>query len=157
MNELASVTFLPLHIYYTVEDAGPLVCLQGKTQAGEEIECTVSGHYHYFYISRVAGESVDSDRIKAVHKEIVKVNVVTKTNIYGYAEGEEEFYQICIRDPKKIVSVSTAVVEYFSRMDAEKNSRITFEVNIGYIIRFMVDTEIVGMGYVNAFPTKKEV
>ncbi|KAI5137394.1 DNA polymerase delta subunit 1 [Nematocida ausubeli] len=157
MNELASVTFLPLHIYYTVEDAGPLVCLQGKTQAGEEIECTVSGHYHYFYISKVPGESIDSARIEAVHKEIVKVNVVTKTNIYGYAEGEEEFYQICIRDPKKIVSVSTAVVEYFSRMDENKNSRITFEVNIGYIIRFMVDKEIVGMGYVNAFPTKREV
>ncbi|KAI5184139.1 DNA polymerase delta subunit 1 [Nematocida sp. AWRm78] len=156
METPESIIFLPLYIYYTVTDDGPQVHMQGKTESGEEVECTVSGHFHYFYISKVPGETIDEESLKKVHKEIVKISTVIKSNIYGYSEGESEYYQIYVRTPKLIQSVCTAVKEHFIRKDRTSEPRDVFETNIGYIIRFMVDTGLVGMGYVEVFPETQE-
>ncbi|KAI5191424.1 DNA polymerase delta subunit 1 [Nematocida minor] len=151
-----SLVFLPLHIHYSNTENGPLVHLQGKTKTGAGVECTLKGFHHYFYISKMKDEEVDENALRKAHKEIDEVKTVTKSNIYGYAEEANEYLQIFIRDPKAMASASAAVRDYFEKADRSKSSshkkknRIIFEASVGYIIRFMVDKGIVGMGYVEA-------
>lgn len=146
-----SITFMPTHIYYKSSNAGPQVQLLGKTIEGVQVECTVTGHLPYFYMSKRGDES----EVKSIHKDIVKVEKVVKSNIYGYAESVEEYFQVFLYEPKNLSSVSLKVRDYFRQRNQDV---IIFESNVGYIVRFMVDVKIVGMGYINVVPekTKKE-
>lgn len=150
MKNDSSITFLPMHIYYNMSEKGPLIHLQGKTEAGAEVECTIKDFYHYFYLTKKPSDSGNSEMPEKIHKDIFRIETVVKTNIYGYSEGAEEYFQVFVKDPKTIGSVSSALVDHFSRRERENNrqNRVIFEANVGYIIRFMVDKGIVGMGYV---------
>lgn len=125
----------------------------GKTETGEKLACLVTGFFPYFYLGlpdalcRVKASELNRRFFPNGKPSFVNdVSLVTKTSIYGYAPGSSRFAKITVTDPKKINAVKDSILADLQRTSGIRAE--VFESNIGYLIRFMVDTGFSGMEYV---------
>ncbi|KAH9385583.1 DNA polymerase delta subunit 1 [Nematocida major] len=136
-----TTVFVPLHMHYTVDANGPIMHLLGRSDSGEYVECAITGHFHYFYVPHTG---TPIQEIIRSHKEIVSAYVLERLSIYGFNKPAQ-FVKVLVRDPKAISAVSAAVKNTVSRSGPPVD---TYETNVGYILRFMIDTNLSGMEYV---------
>ncbi|KAI5187133.1 DNA polymerase delta subunit 1 [Nematocida homosporus] len=144
------VSFLPLCITHEVGASGPEIELLGKTAGGRVITCMVEGFYPYMY----AGLTAESDiRFIQDIDGVVQVEICAGLqSIYGYsAKAAQPIAKITYNDPKRSQHIKTAVEE--GLVKGSKSKPTMYEVNINYVTRFMVDTGMVGMGWVSVVGT----
>jgi DNA polymerase delta subunit 1 len=123
----------------------PVINIYGVTKEGDSVLCRVHGFlpYAYFLVSPGITEfhlgrfkRYISDCLGEDRSVITKCEIVRRCNLYGYNE-EETFVKVTLTNPYKLSKLG----------DAVKNFQI-FESNLDFTLRFMIDTKIVGMSWI---------
>ncbi|KAJ5710176.1 DNA polymerase delta catalytic subunit [Penicillium malachiteum] len=141
------------------------VRLFGVTEAGQSVLLHVTGFQHYLYIAAPAGFTKEDcnpyraflESKLAQHGRVIEsVEVTLRENIYGFQGNQKSWYlKITVADPKHIAKVRKALEDGGSSMNYKglwgsmDSGLITFD-NIQYLLRFMIDTGLAGMAWVEA-------
>ncbi|KAJ2721882.1 DNA-directed DNA polymerase delta [Coemansia sp. Benny D115] len=148
----------------------------GVTEQGNSVTCFVEGFYPYFYCPAPAG--FDEENIPMVVAElnrlaqqngpsgnqalsmgaVVNIEMCMKEPLFGYhGNVKAPFFKIIVRNPKQVRPVSQIVKRGFNVHGVGFYAGTFYESNLEYIIRFMVDTGIVGSSWVELPAGKYEV
>ncbi|KAF2475110.1 uncharacterized protein BDR25DRAFT_331719 [Lindgomyces ingoldianus] len=139
--------------------------LFGVTETGHSVLLHVTNFQHYFYIAAPVGfqkEDCDPFRIY-LEGEVAKqfaqygaavqsVQMTMKENIFGFQGNQKSPYlKITVTDPRNINRVRKTVQDGFANYKqlwkCQEDGILTFD-NIQYVLRFMIDTKISGMSWV---------
>ena len=95
-----------------------------------------------------------SNHVPAIHS----VSMVLRENLYGFQGNQKSPYlKITVKDPKHINRLRTALEDgkanYKSLWRVGDGGILTFD-SIQYILRFMIDTGVTGMSWVEVPPSK---
>ncbi|KAG0335796.1 DNA-directed DNA polymerase delta [Podila horticola] len=140
---------------YTTQS--PVVRFFGITEAGNSVICHVTGFLPYFYVPAPLGFRIEQINAfqTALESGIEKANSVVKVewkmreSIYGYHGGEQSvFLKITLRDPKHIAAAKRTVEKGFSFAGFNDWSAQTFESNLAYLLRFMIDGKVKGANWI---------
>ncbi|KAJ9298549.1 hypothetical protein DTO271G3_3516 [Paecilomyces variotii] len=141
------------------------VKLFGVTEQGHSVLLHVTGFQHYLYIAApVSFQKSDCEGFKAYLETrvaqyqpvIQSVEMVMRENIYGWQGNRKSPYlKITVTEPKFISRVRSTLeskeqsINYKGLFNPIENRILTFD-NIQYVLRFMIDTGISGMSWVEA-------
>ncbi|KAJ9085306.1 DNA-directed DNA polymerase delta [Entomophthora muscae] len=157
-----SLIFQQIEIEETVSasDSKPLVRMYGITKESATVLCTVHNFFPYFYFPAPNG-LVEDDIVKLhnVVEEFVgkntiqNIEVVDKQSIYGYYSGDlVPFIKMSVNNPRSIAAIRRALKAGISFGRFENYSPQTFESNLEYLLRFMIDTKVVGGNWIELPP-----
>ncbi|KAF2727044.1 DNA polymerase delta catalytic subunit [Polyplosphaeria fusca] len=150
------------------------VKLFGVTESGHSVLLHVTDFRHYFYIAAPIGFQRDDCNAYKVfleselqknfsqHSAIVhSVQMLMKENIYRFQGNQKSPYlKISVTDPKLITRVRRFVQEgnanWKQLWKVQDGGILSFDV-IQYVLRFMIDTKIAGMSWVEAPAGKYEI
>ncbi|KAK6505129.1 DNA-directed DNA polymerase delta [Arthrobotrys musiformis] len=141
----------------------PCVRLFGVTESGHSVLLHVTDFQHYLYVQAPVGFNQShilsyrdflQQRIGAGGTEaiIAGTQLVMRENLYGFQGNQKSPYiKITVTDPKHIAKVrrflETGDSNYAGMWNGLEGGLMTFD-NIQYIMRFMVDTKMAGMSWV---------
>lgn len=131
--------------------------MYGVTEAGNSVLVNITDFLPYFYIAVPRGfgqddlESFRFDLNKSVGgNPVKKIEIVSKRSLWGY-KGDDwiPFLKITINEPRNLPKVRGI----FERGECHfqglfQDTVPTFESNIAYTLRFMIDTKVVGMNWI---------
>ncbi|KAJ5894683.1 DNA polymerase delta catalytic subunit [Penicillium taxi] len=139
------------------------VRLFGVTEAGQSVLLHVTGFQHYLYIAAPVGfTKEDCDPYRAFLESklaqngriIESVQVTMRENIYGFQGNQKSWYlKITVVDPRSIARLRSALetgsgtMNYKGLWNNSDSGILTFD-NIQYLLRFMIDTGLAGMSWV---------
>ncbi|KAI0236792.1 DNA-directed DNA polymerase delta, partial [Massospora cicadina] len=139
-----------------IDGKKPLVRMYGITKLGATVLCTVHNFYPYFYFP-APNEFVEGD-IPSLHRaieehvglETVKdITLVNKQSIYFYYSGGlVPFIKLSLFNPRCIAAVRRALKGGISFGRFGTYSPSTYESNLEYLLRFMIDTRVVGGNWI---------
>ncbi|CDS07654.1 hypothetical protein LRAMOSA01603 [Lichtheimia ramosa] len=135
----------------------PVVRLYGVTKEGNSVVCHVHGFLPYFYFPAPVGlkqshlPSLQAGLSARVQNGINRVDLVMKQSIYGYrGDGFVQFVKVTCNDPKDISKarnkVETGVM--VAGLDKPCTADTTFESNLAYLLRFMIDCKVPGSNWI---------
>ncbi|KKK19161.1 DNA polymerase delta catalytic subunit Cdc2 [Aspergillus rambellii] len=143
----------------------PAIRLFGVTEAGQSVLLHVTGFKHYLYIAAPVGFTKDDcDPYRAFLETklgqftpvIESVQVTMRENIYGFQGNKKSYYlKITVTDPRYISKLRNALennaqsLNYKGLWSKQESGVLTFD-NIQYLLRFMIDTNLSGMSWVEA-------
>ncbi|RWS07555.1 DNA polymerase delta catalytic subunit-like protein [Dinothrombium tinctorium] len=149
---------------------GDIVRMYGITEKGYSVMVHVHGFTPYFYVAMPS--SFNEDKLSSFQKQlnssvlsemrskienlpnpILEVAIVEKTSIYGYQPSKSRFLKITIALPS-LMNTSVRCVEQLFQMKNFTDIAQTYENNIDFQIRFMVDTNVVGCNWIELPPGK---
>ncbi|GJE91144.1 delta DNA polymerase [Phanerochaete sordida] len=137
---------------------GPSLRMFGVTQAGNSVLTHVTDFHPYFYVAAPRG-FLDTDVNAfctylngiAAGGAVRNVTIVNKRSLWGYrGDAMVPFIRIEVSDQRSLPKIRGI----FERGECHFNdlfkteSVTTFESNIAYVLRFMIDAKIVGMNWV---------
>ncbi|GAA5869759.1 hypothetical protein JCM1840_000584 [Sporobolomyces johnsonii] len=140
--------------------SGPQIRAFGVTEAGHSVLMHVQGFLPYLWVAAPRG-FVNSDcvplleHLNAAHfngtRPVRAVSIANKRSLWGYkGDAVSPFIKITVCDTKSYPKVRNAFergeVVYKDFFDG--SSLMTFESNIAYTLRFMIDHHIVGMNWI---------
>ncbi|KAI5452167.1 DNA-directed DNA polymerase delta [Naganishia albida] len=140
--------------------SGATLRLFGVTKRGNSVLTHVHGFRPYFYVAAPVGfisnhlqslkDKLNSSIATGMSAAVLHTALVKKKNLWGY-RGDDDvvFIKITCPDQKAIPKVKGAFER--GQVDWEgfaSKEILTFESNIAYTLRFMVDTRIVGMNWI---------
>ncbi|KAF9462946.1 delta DNA polymerase [Collybia nuda] len=121
----------------------------GVTEAGHSVLAHITDFLPYFYIAVPRGFDVDDtelfrselNNLVPGNNVVRKIEHVSKRSLWGY-RGDDwiAFMKLTISDPRNLPKVRDKCL--FNDVVA------TFESNIAYTLRFMIDTKVVGMNWI---------
>ncbi|OJJ65178.1 hypothetical protein ASPSYDRAFT_169431 [Aspergillus sydowii CBS 593.65] len=139
--------------------------LFGVTEVGQSVLLHVTGFQHYIYIAAPVGFTKEDCgpyraflETKMAHFTTVvdSVQITMRENIYGFQGNKKSYYlKITATDPKHIPKLRSALetkaqtFNYKGLWNKSEPGILTFD-NIQYLLRFMIDTGIQGMSWVEA-------
>ncbi|KAF3908632.1 hypothetical protein AA313_de0202699 [Arthrobotrys entomopaga] len=137
------------------------VRLFGVTETGHSVLLHVTNFQHYLYIQAPVGFDLShvepyqdwlEGRVGAGPDSIASVQIVMRENLYGFQGNQKSPYiKITVTDPKHIPKVRKFLekgnANYSGMWNGIEGGIMTFD-NIQYIMRFMVDTKMGGMSWV---------
>ncbi|KAI0044763.1 hypothetical protein FA95DRAFT_1597235 [Auriscalpium vulgare] len=137
--------------------AGVELHLYGATEDGHSVLAHVTGFLPYFYVAAPRGIDVaDLDALKnylnAITNDVLFIEFIKKISLWGYRGDEEAlFMKITVREPRAVPRVRGI----FERGECTFHDLFsgpvsTYESNIPYILRFMIDTKVTGMNWIEA-------
>ncbi|XP_022785647.1 DNA polymerase delta catalytic subunit-like [Stylophora pistillata] len=144
----------------------PIVQMYGVTMEGNSVLCHIHGFVPYFYVPAPPGFqqsycSVFQDCLdKAVlvdmrsnkdnvTQAVLAVDCEMKESIYGYHSNRKiPFLRITMALPKLIAPAKRILETGFKCADLPERGYSTYESNIDYEVRFMVDTGVVGCNWI---------
>ncbi|KAL2864501.1 DNA-directed DNA polymerase delta POL3 [Aspergillus lucknowensis] len=143
----------------------PAIRLFGVTEAGQSVLLHVTGFKHYLYIAAPVGFTKDdcvpytsflNTKLGQFPSVVDSVQVTMRENIYGFQGNKKSYYlKITVTEPKNISKLRTALeapgqlLNYKGLWNKSEPGILTFD-NIQYLLRFMIDTDIQGMSWVEA-------
>ena len=145
------------------EGAAPIMRMFGVTDTGVSVMCHIHGFAPYFYAPAPNGFKKENchqfmDKLNKallqdmrnnsenIENAVLAVEVVQKQSIYGYRGYKKiPFLKITVVLPR-LVSAAARILSNNSAFSAEGMQ--TYESNIEFDIRFMVDTNVVGCNWV---------
>ncbi|KXS16767.1 DNA polymerase delta catalytic subunit [Gonapodya prolifera JEL478] len=146
----------------------PVLRMFGVTDAGNSIVCHVHGFFPYFYVAAPPGFTTDhvhnfqlalEDAIKRERKNVqtavLEVRIVMKESIYHYHGNQKSpFIQIRMVDPKTIALAKRILGAGIDVHDFRNNLTFhtSFESNISYDLRFMIDNSVFGANWIELPP-----
>ncbi|KAJ1990082.1 DNA-directed DNA polymerase delta [Coemansia spiralis] len=138
--------------------------LYGVTEDGHSVACFVHGFFPYFYcpaparfkeedipaviseLSRIADSSGGLGNGKGA---VVDIEMCMKEPLFGYhGNVKAPFFKVIVRNQKLVRPVSQIVKRGFNIPGIGSYSATCYESNLEFIIRFMVDTDLVGASWV---------
>ncbi|KAF2743478.1 catalytic subunit DNA polymeras-like protein delta [Sporormia fimetaria CBS 119925] len=139
--------------------------LFGVTEGGHSVLLHVTDFHHYFYVAAPIGFGKDDCEAYKVYLEaeaqkafgahsavIASVQMTMKENMYGFQGNTKSPYlKISVTDPRNINRVRRMIQEGGANWKGlwvrQEGGILTFD-NIQYVLRFMIDTKISGMSWV---------
>ncbi|WVR03623.1 hypothetical protein IAU60_000616 [Kwoniella sp. DSM 27419] len=129
---------------------GPTLRLFGVSKNGNSVLAHVHGFKPYFYVAAPQGFlNKDLEPLKdKINSTILTLGpcvtncaIFNRRSLWGY-RGDEQvpFIKITVSDPKNLPKI-----DFNGLFDTEC---LTYESNIAYSLRFMIDTKVVGMNWV---------
>uniref|UniRef100_A0A914QKH0 3'-5' exodeoxyribonuclease n=1 Tax=Panagrolaimus davidi TaxID=227884 RepID=A0A914QKH0_9BILA len=90
---------------------------------------------------------------------VTGLEIVSGTSLYGYKEGDgtQNFFKIYVVSPRIITGFGKALSRGVSLCGVQPEGLKCHEANIDFEVRFMVDTNLVGCGWVELPPKKYRV
>ncbi|KAI9635703.1 putative delta DNA polymerase [Dioszegia hungarica] len=159
-----SIMFQQIEVEEAVEPGlGPTLRLFGVSQEGNSVLAHIHGFRPYFYVAAPPGflnKDLESlkDTINAnVQSAIPSVTGCTihnRKSLWGYrGDDNVPFIKITCYDHKSLSRIRADQARAFERNQINYNNLfpdelMTFESNIAYTLRFMIDTKVVGMNWV---------
>lgn len=143
----------------------PVVRMYGITQDEHSVICNIHGFLPYFYIPAMPRfDPKDTDEFceclnevilkemrgnKDVTTAVVKVEYCMKQNMYGYtSQGKVPFLKVTVAVPKLVATSRRILKEGFKTKTYPSHNYQSFESNIDFEIRFMVDAKVVGCNWI---------
>ena len=141
----------------------PVFRLFGVTSDQNSVTCHVHGFLPYFYIQCPTG--VNESNLDALHlrlekriKEsdssnfpLFKTEIVDKTSVFGFVSKnvQQRFIRITCTTPNSMNSAKRVVESGFSFSEHVNGVQFqTYESNIPFIMRFMVDSHMTGVNWI---------
>ncbi|PGH35992.1 DNA polymerase delta subunit 1 [[Emmonsia] crescens] len=154
----------------TLGGGKPVVKLFGVTETGHSVLLHVTHFLHYLYVAApISFAPTDCEGFKAyleheidLHQPAIhSVQMVMRENLFGFQGNQKSPYlKITVTDPRHINKVRTLIetgqANYRGMWRGDGDGILTFD-NIEYILRFMIDTGISGMSWVEAPASKYQV
>ncbi|KAL5045470.1 hypothetical protein BDW71DRAFT_183822 [Aspergillus fruticulosus] len=150
----------------------PAIRLFGVTEAGHSVLLHVTGFQHYLYIAAPVGFTKEDcgpyrafleSKIGQFPPVVQSVQITMRENIYGFQGNKKSYYlKITVTEPRHIPKLRSALetkaqtVNYKGLWSHAEAGILTFD-NIQYLLRFMIDTDIQGMSWVEAPAGKYEL
>ncbi|KIX92378.1 uncharacterized protein Z520_11852 [Fonsecaea multimorphosa CBS 102226] len=142
----------------------------GVSETGHSILLHVTDFLHYLYVaapvnfqrSDVEGYKAYLETQLAQHQPIIhSVQMVLRENLFGFQGNQKSPYlKITVTDPKFINRLRTSIEDghanYKGMWKGVESKILTFD-NIQYVLRFMIDTGVTGMSWVEVPPQKYHV
>lgn len=145
----------------------PILRLFGSTMDGNSVCCHVHRFFPYFFMDAPNGfGQISCDELKAslnLHliagneineddtpRPILNISLVKGRSMHGYRDDESEFIKITLALPQLVA----AVVRLFEIADKQISTKFSFkkcrfyENDIDFVLRFMVDTHVVGCSWI---------
>ncbi|OMJ22245.1 DNA polymerase delta catalytic subunit [Smittium culicis] len=147
--------------------------LFGVTDDGNSIMCEVYNFQSYFYVPAPSGFNPDNiENIRrhlnsilagesGLNKDldsVTKMETVNKESLYGYTGGKKApFWKIYMRLPKAISTARRMFERGIDIPGVGSYASQTFESNLEYVIRFLVDMKLVGSGWLELAAGKYKI
>jgi DNA polymerase delta subunit 1 len=142
----------------------PVLRMYGVTEGGNSVLAHIHGFLPYFYVpcpdgfedTTVFGESLEMQLAEAgvrekVNRYVLDVKVVQRSSLMYWVKSEHSsFFQVTVAVPS-LVSTSRNMVERgfpLVRNRGHFDPSTSYETNIPFALRFMVDRGIMGGGWV---------
>ncbi|KAK2745415.1 DNA-directed DNA polymerase delta [Myotisia sp. PD_48] len=168
-----SLCFQQIEIEDGPSDSGGYVLkLFGVTEEGHSVLLHVTDFKHYLYVAApVSFSENDCNAFKVylegqlAHNEPVihSVQMLMKENLFGFQGNQQSPYlKITVTNPKSLFRVRAAIkngqLNYKGlwKIRDDDDEILTFD-NIEYVLRFMIDTGISGMSWVEVPPSKYNI
>ncbi|OBZ82248.1 DNA polymerase delta catalytic subunit [Choanephora cucurbitarum] len=137
----------------------PVARLYGVTADGNSVVCHVRDFLPYFYFPAPVGfqhshlPSLKSSLASAVGKAnaVESVEIVMKQSIYGYhGDQKSPYIRVTTRDPRDISKCKNKIEEgvIVSGLSRPCQSDTSFESNMQYVLRFMIDCKVLGANWI---------
>ncbi|KPI38518.1 DNA polymerase delta catalytic subunit [Cyphellophora attinorum] len=137
----------------------------GVSETGHSIMLHVTDFLHYIYVaapvnfqrSDLQGYKAFLETQVAQHSTAIQsVQMVLRENLYGFQGNQKSPYlKITVTDPKFINKLRTTIeggsANYKNLWKGVEGKILTFD-NIQYVLRFMIDTGVTGMSWVEVKP-----
>lgn len=150
---------------FVTEQRSAIVRMYGITNNGNSVCCYVHGFMPYFYIPcwpgftqsnvRDVGDAINTKlgeegRERNLRRFVMDVRVVKKQSLWGYQFGEmTDFLKITLALPSLVATVRGWLTNGMM-IAGQERAFTTYESNLLYVLRFMVDKKIVGGGWLEA-------
>ncbi|KAI0060994.1 hypothetical protein BV25DRAFT_1870956 [Artomyces pyxidatus] len=128
---------------------GVKLLMFGVTQEGHSVMVHVTNFMPYFYVAVPRGFSQDDlpafqEYLHGITHAIHDIEFVNKRSLWGYRGDDFAlFFKITVTEPRSVPRNGECIFrELFS------GPVNTFESNIVYVLRFMIDTKVVGMNWI---------
>ncbi|XP_029945640.1 DNA polymerase delta catalytic subunit [Salarias fasciatus] len=140
----------------------PIIRMFGVTDSGNSVCCHIHGFAPYFYVPAPSGfTSADLSEFKRelnsvvlkdmrsnkdnISTTVLAVDITRKENMYGY-HGRKimDFLRITMAMPRLVAPAKRLLEMGFKFGHHPSHSYQSFEANIDFEIRFMVDSDVVG-------------
>lgn len=163
-NEGQNLVFMLVEIdYYTDRLREPVIRLYGVDEQGHSVVAHIFGYRPYFYVEAPRGFAGDDDLRKfrthlesrlqravpqwqKVEQIVTSTTIVYRQNIRGYDFGrKQQFIQIYVASPQNIPT---------ARNILQADGLAVFEANVPFCLRFMIDLDIRGAGWIELISFK---
>ncbi|KAG8744183.1 DNA-directed DNA polymerase delta [Ceratobasidium sp. 414] len=154
--ETSDIVFQQIDIEEFPDSSGTVIRLFGVTEEGHSVLAHVTDFLPYFYIATPRGFDPNETRPFLEHLNgqtqtgaVVQIEVVQRRSLWSYrlnARGADEtspFLKITLADPRSLPKRGEC-----SYQNLFPGPVITYESNIAYELRFMIDTKVVGMNWI---------
>ncbi|ODN96338.1 hypothetical protein I350_08365 [Cryptococcus amylolentus CBS 6273] len=150
-----AITFQQIEIEEATDSThGPILRLFGVNKSGNSVLANVHGFRPYFYVPAPSGflnkdlqplQDKLNSSIGNFGPCVTNCAIFNRRSLWAY-RGDETvpFIKITLNDPKSLPK--RGQVDFNGLFDTEV---LTYESNIAYTMRFMIDTKIVGMNWVS--------
>ncbi|KAL0091377.1 DNA polymerase family B-domain-containing protein [Phycomyces blakesleeanus] len=145
--------------YMDYKTKSPVVRLYGITDAGNSVVCHIRNFLPYFYFPAPAG--LKKSHLPELKKALAaalfdpamlhSVSIEVKQSIYGYSgDVKSDFVKVTLKDPRDISKIKNKIEEgvEVSGLDIICIADTTYESNLGYLLRFMIDCEMTGCNWI---------
>jgi DNA polymerase delta subunit 1 len=152
----------------------PVLRMYGVTEEGNSVLAHIHGFLPYFYVAcpegfqdtKVFGESLEQQLAEAgvrekVSHHVIDVEVVQRSSLQNYVKDDHSpFFKVTVAVPS-LVGASRGIVERGFALTGNRgffNATTSYETNVPFALRFMIDRGIMGGGWVqfdNSLPTTK--
>ncbi|KZV72219.1 hypothetical protein PENSPDRAFT_751123 [Peniophora sp. CONT] len=152
-----AITFQQIDIEESVDAqrGGINLRMYGVTEGGHSVMAHIMGFQPYFYVPVPRGfENSDIEPFRSylnnVQGGVVRIEFMKKKSLWGYRGDDKTlFMKLTIAEQKMLPRVRGAFERgEINFRDLFGDSTPTFESNIAYTLRFMVDTKVVGMNWI---------
>lgn len=141
------------------EKGKPVIRLFGVNAVGNSVCAHIHNFTAYFYIHVVESHcSVTTEEIEEfrlclnrymhANDAVLEIELVEKYPIMHYQPNKQTFLKVYCSHPQFIARLRTVIEKGIMIGDKDCLSRVTYESNIPYPLRFMCDNEIGGMSWV---------
>ncbi|KAI9631484.1 hypothetical protein KEM48_014308 [Puccinia striiformis f. sp. tritici PST-130] len=157
-----SVVFQQIDIDEQSQNNIPRLRIFGVTEAGHSVLVHIQDFLPYFWVPAPKGfqnadcrdllttlNSALSLGVKPVHS----LSVANKTSLWGYTgDSQSPFLQVVLTDFKHLSRVKNAFERGEVNFREMFTACTTFESNIAYTLRFMIDKKVTGMNWLEVPP-----
>ncbi|KAL3841404.1 hypothetical protein ACJMK2_019556 [Sinanodonta woodiana] len=152
--------------------AVPIIRMFGVTMAGNSVLAHVHGFAPYFFVPAQPGfkeehlgtfkdvlnnavlKDMRSNK-ESINQTVLAVEMVSKESIYGYHSNRKvPFLKITMALPRLIAPAKRLLEQGFQCPGYSQHGFQTYETNIDFEIRFMVDSDVVGCNWIEVPPGK---
>ena len=158
VTEREPLVFMQVDIdYYTTRDDESVLRIYGVTEEGNSVLAHIHGFRPYFYVEVPPRMNISKDDVYDIKKlfdskmpdnnVVTQVELVSKKSIYHFQNKPSKFIKVFVKTPKHLSQLKS-IIERGISYKSEQFPNCTYESHVSFVLRFMVDTDIVGMGWV---------